>query len=143
MEKIMALYDEAEQNDIDVDFFDMETATSLSVPLPCGKCAIAINTDKIDTLNIHKVCLAHEMGHCMLHSFYNRFSSLDIRQKHENHADKWAINRLVPVDEFDAAIADGYDSIWSLAEHFGVTEDFMRKAVCFYIHGNLAVDMYL
>ena len=27
-------------------------------------------------------------------------------------------------------------------DYFNVTEDFMRKAVCFYIHGNLAAELY-
>ena len=74
--------------------------------------------------------------------FYNRWATCDIRKKHENRADKWAIERLVPLEDFDQAIADGYDNIPDLADYFNVTEDFMRKAVCFYIHGNLAAELY-
>lgn len=33
--------------------------------------------------------------------------------------------------------------MWDLAEHFGVTEDFMRKVVCWYMYGNLDVDLYI
>ena len=29
-----------------------------------------------------------------------------------------------------------------LAERFGVTEDFVKKAVCLYVHGNLAAELY-
>ena len=29
-----------------------------------------------------------------------------------------------------------------LAEYFGVTEDFRRKAVCWYTYGNLAAELY-
>lgn len=137
----MELFEEAETNNIDVRFFDLGVISAMSMPWRDGH-AIAIDPNKIDTLAAHTVSLGHEMGHCMTDSFYVKGASLDVRQKHENRADKWAINRLVPVDEFDAAIADGCDSIWALAEHFNVTEDFMRKAVCFYIHGNLAVNMY-
>lgn len=36
----------------------------------------------------------------------------------------------------------GCDTIPALADRFGVTEAFMRKAVCWYAHGNLAVEMY-
>ena len=46
------------------------------------------------------------------------------------------------MEDLDVAVADGYTDIWSLAEHFGVTEDFMRKAVCWYTHGNLATELY-
>ena len=63
-------------------------------------------------------------------------------KKHENRADKWAIQRLIPLPELDAARADGHTELWELAEYFGVTEDFMRKAVCWYTHGNLATELY-
>ena len=29
--------------------------------------------------------------------------------------------------------------MWDLAEHFGVTEDFMRKVVCWYTYGKTAI----
>ena len=42
----------------------------------------------------------------------------------------------------DDAIAAGCTQMWELAERFGVTEVFMRKAVCYYVHGNLATELY-
>ena len=119
----------------------MRRATSLSVPLGDGY-AIALDPWKLGTLAQETVCLAHELGHCETGSFYNRYAALDVRQQHENRADKWAIRRLVPAEELDAAMADGCDTIPALADRFGVTEPFMRKAVCWYAHGNLAVEMY-
>ena len=86
-----------------------------------------------------KVKLAHELGHCETGSFYNRWAMLDVRQKHENRADKWAIRKLVPESDLDRALRDGHTELWDLAEQFGVTEDFMQKAVWYYRHGNLAV----
>ena len=135
------LYAYAENRNIDVDWIPMRRATSLSVPLGDGY-AIALDPWKLGTLAQETVCLAHELGHCETGSFYNRFAKLDVRQRHENRADKWAIRRLVPEDDLDAAMADGCDTIPALADRFGVTEPFMRKAVCWYAHGNLAVDMY-
>lgn len=135
------LYAYAERRNIDVDWVPMRRATSLSVPLGDGY-AIALDPWKLGTLAQETVCLAHELGHCETGSFYNRFAALDVRQQHENRADKWAIRRLVPEDDLDAAMADGCDTIPALADRFGVTEPFMRKAVCWYAHGNLAVEMY-
>lgn len=86
--------------------------------------------------------LAHELGHCETGSFYNQYAALDVRQRHENRADKWAIWHLVPEDALDQAVADGYTDLPSLAEHFCVTVPFMRKAVCWYTHGNLAAELY-
>lgn len=142
MTTLLDLYEYAEDQGIDVDWFPMEQATSLSLPLPDGSCAIAINPWKMGTLAQETVCLAHELGHCKTGSFYNRYAALDIRQKHENRADKWAIRQLVPEEALDQAVADGYADLPALAERFGVTEQFMRKAVCWYIHGNLAAELY-
>ena len=135
------LYAYAERRNIDVDWIPMRRATSLSVPLGDGY-AIALDPWKLGSLAQETVCLAHELGHCETGSFYNRFAKLDVRQRHENRADKWAIRRLVPEDDLDAAMADGCDTIPALADRFGVTEPFMAKAVCWYAHGNLAVEMY-
>ena len=138
---LLGLYAYAERRNIDVDWIPMRRATSLSVPLGDGY-AIALDPWKLGTIAQETVCLAHELGHCETGSFYNRFAKLDVRQRHENRADKWAIRRLVPEDDLDAAMADGCDTIPALADRFGVTEPFMRKAVCWYAHGNLAVEMY-
>ena len=86
--------------------------------------------------------MGHVLGHCSTGSFYNRYAKLVVRIKYENHADKWAVKRLVPVDDLDNAVAAGHTEIWDLAEYFGVTEDFMRKAVCWYTYGNLASELY-
>ena len=142
MTTLLDLYEYAEDQGIDVDWVPLEQATSLSIPLPDGSYAIAVNPWKLDTLEQETVCLAHELGHCKTGSFYNRHAALDIRQKHENRADKWAIQRLIPLSELDAARADGHTELWDLAEYFGVTEDMMRKALCWYAHGNLAAEQY-
>ena len=142
MTTLLDLYEYAEDQGIDVDWVPLEQATSLSIPLPDGSYAIAVNPWKLDTLEQETVCLANELGHCKTGSFYNRNAALDIRQKHENRADKWAIQHLIPVEDLDEAVVEGCEDIPALSEHFCVTEDLMRKAVCWYTHGNLAVEMY-
>ena len=67
---------------------------------------------------------------------------IDDRQRHENRSDKWAIQMLIPVEALDDAIAEGCTEVWELAERFQVTEEFVRKAVCFYVHGNVAEELY-
>jgi len=139
---LIELYRFAERRGIDVDWIPMERALSLSVPLVDGTCCIALDPWKMDTTAQEAVCLAHELGHCERGAFYNQWAACDVRQKHENRADKWALEHLISADELDEAVAEGYTDIWSLAEHFGVTVDFMRKAVCWYTHGNLAAELY-
>ena len=53
-----------------------------------------------------------------------------------------AIQKLVPVDELEDAISLGYSEPWELAEYFDVTEDFIKKAVCYYTNGNVASELY-
>lgn len=135
------LYAYAERRNIDVDWIPMWRATSLSVPLG-DRYAIALDPWKLGSLAQETVCLAHELGHCETGSFYNQYAALDVRQRHENRADKWAIQHLIPVEELDEAVAEGCEDIPALSEHFCVTEDLMRKAVCWYTHGNLAAELY-
>lgn len=143
MVDLIDLYQFASEQGVDVDWVPMEQALSLSIPLPDGTCCIALNPWRLDMVEKEAVCLAHELGHCELGAFYNQWAACDVRRKHENRADKWAIARLIPEEALDEAVADGHTELWDLAEHFGVTEDFMRKAICWYTHGNLAVDEYM
>ena len=142
MTNLLELYEFAENHNIDVDWVPLTASKSLSMPFPDGSYGIAVDPWKMDTLEIETVLLSHELGHCMTGSFYNKYATCDVRRKHENRADKWAIQNLISEEELDDAVADGYADIWSLAEHFNVTEDFMRKAVCWYTHGNLDAELY-
>lgn len=132
MNDIACLYWIAYQNNIDVDLFPMNEAESFSIPLNDGSCAIAIDPLKIRSTQDEKLKLAHEIGHCLTGSFYNKYSLLDIRQKHENRADRWAIKKLIPVNELKNAINNGYTEAWQLAEYFSVPQDFIEKAIILY-----------
>lgn len=140
--EIQALYDLAQQNNIRVRNFPLPEFGSLSIQTESDICYIGIDEAVQDGSAQERVHMAHELGHCITGSFYNRYSDFDCRQKHENRADKWAARKLIPVDELDAAIAEGCTEIWELAERFGVTEEFARKAVCYYVYGNLATELY-
>lgn len=142
MTDLLDLYRMAESEGITVDCFELARKESLSIMDRTGECFIAIDPNKLDSVQDETMKLAHEMGHCCTGSFYNRYAALDVRQKHENRADKWAVEHLVPKTEFDEAVCAGFNEVWSLAEYFDVPEDFMRKAVCWYEHGNLSVDIY-
>ena len=136
------LYDFAKQQNIEVLSYPMPENESMSVMLEDGRCFVGMDASVRDGGIQERVHLSHELGHCATGSFYNRYSAYDIRQRHENRADKWAILQLVPEDALDAAIAESCCDIWELSERFGVTEQFMKKAVCYYVHGNVAADLY-
>ena len=140
--EILALYSLAEQENIEVIQFPMNINGSMSVMDESGSCYIGIDESVQDGGAQERVHMIHEIGHCVTGSFYNRHTAIDSRQRHENRADKWAVRKLIPVDELDAAIAEGCTEVWELADRFGVTEEFIRKAVCYYVHGNLATELY-
>lgn len=123
------LYEIAEKGGTEIICCSLPNACSVSVETPAGGCFIGIDPFEIETTAEERVHLAHEIGHCETLSFYNTYSPLEIREKHEKRADRWAALRLVPVRELTEALAHGINEIWSLAEYFDVTEEFMRKAI--------------
>jgi hypothetical protein len=139
---ILRLYDIAEQHNIEVVECPLPHNGSLSVMDESGKCYIGMDESALDGDALERVHIGHELGHCETGSFYSIHTAVDCRQRHENRADKWAVRHLIPLEEFDNAVADGCTEIWELAERFGVTEGFARKAVCSYVHGNFATDLY-
>ena len=140
--EINALYDFANQQNIEVIPFPMPENDSMSLMTEDGTCYIGIDPTIQTGVAKARVQQCHEIGHCVTGSFYNIHAAIDHRQKHENKADKWAIEHLIPVEELDDAVAHGYTELWQLAERFEVTEDFARKAVCYYVHGNVATELY-
>ena len=137
-----ALYDLARQQNIEVLTHPLPQTGSLSVMLEGGRCFVGLDRSVCDGATQERVHLSHELGHCVTGSFYNIYAAVECRQRHENRADKWAISTLIPVEDLDEAVAQGCTEIWELGERFQVTEEFMRKTVCYYVHGNLAAELY-
>lgn len=140
--QIQHLYELAKQQNIEVLACSMPKNESMSVMLEDGRCFVGMDGSVQDGGVQERVHLSHELGHCVTGSFYNIHAAIDHRQRHENRANKWAIQTLIPVEALDNAIAEGCTEVWELAERFQVTEEFIRKAVCLYVHGNLAEELY-
>ena len=140
--ELRQLYELAEQENIPVLAFPLPETGSMSVMDEAGRCFVGMDPKLRDGDVAERVHLSHELGHCITGSFYNIHAAVDCRQRHENRADKWAVQTLIPVEELDNAIAEGCTEVWELAERFGVTEEFIRKTVCYYVHGNLAAELY-
>ena len=142
MKSVEELYRMADQQNITVDLFPLGKREALSIMDLTGACYIAIDPRKLTSKADERNKLAHELGHCCTGAFYNRYSPYDCRKRQENRADKWAIRQLIPASDLDEAIALGCTELWQLAEHFSVSEEFIRKAVCYHVHGNLATELY-
>lgn len=142
MISIPELYAQAAQQNIPVLRHPMKQCGSMSLMLSDGSCFIGMDDRVADGGAQEREHLGHELGHCLTGSFYNIYAAADLRSRHENRADKWAIRRLIPVSALDDAIASGHTELWDLADYFGVTEAFLKKAICLYVHGNTASELY-
>ncbi len=127
--KTSRLYSIADRDKITVDRTSLKENTSISLNLS-GNLFVALDSGLTGAKE--RVCLAHELGHCETMSFYNIYSPCDVRGRHEYRANRWAISNLIPHAQYKKALKRGYTDIYSLAEYFGVTAEFMQKAVDFY-----------
>lgn len=135
------LFQEAQDSDIPIVYLSIPENGSMCVQTD-RRCYIGMDYGVLVDEASKRVHLAHELGHCKTGAFYNRWAARDVRKKHEHRADKWAIEKMIPVGDLDEAVAEGHTELWDLAERFGVTETFMKKAVCWYSYGNLATELY-
>ena len=124
-----ALYTLASENGVTVDFFPMPLNKSACVNVN-GRDFVAL--DNTVCGGEERVCLAHELGHCLSSAFYNLYSPLASRGKAESKAKAWTIKTLVPFKELKKALAEGICDLNLLADHFGVTENLIKEALDFY-----------
>ena len=120
-------------DNLNITVIDMFCPASGSVSLKTdeGCCFIGLD-DGTGTCEEKKVRLAHEIGHCATDSFYSRHTLLDNIRKHERRADKWAINSIIPLDELIDEFKYDYVEPWEIADYFGVTLDYVDKALKLY-----------
>lgn len=129
---LMELYDLAENNNVKVSCFELNTVPCLSMQDDDYNCYIAIDPMQLNTQLEEKEYLAHELGHCVSGAFYTRSSPLEVKGQKEYRANLWAIKKLVPENELKTAIKNGNIELWQLAEYFEVSEYLIKFAVDYY-----------
>lgn len=128
------LYRIAAKEDILIDEQELKTAAAASVMDEDGYCMIGLNPDRLHGEGEKAVALAHEIGHCVKGAFYNLYSPLDLRSRHEYRADCWACENLVSREELLCAFHHGNTEAWELSEYFGIPQDYIVKIVNHYFH---------
>ncbi|MBR1423793.1 MAG: ImmA/IrrE family metallo-endopeptidase [Ruminococcus sp.] len=129
MTDIREIWKVCEEEGICVDLIECRACESFSLMIG-ERCYIAIDRRLPELLMKERA--AHEVGHCVKGAFYNRDSPHDIISQHEYRADKWAIEKLIPREELVEQIKKNRDSLYLLAEYFGVSEQFIKKACVHY-----------
>lgn len=94
--------------------------------------AIFMDTARVVTIAEETELVAHECGHVATGTTHSVCSSLDLVEKHEYKANKWAVHRILPAEEIRRAMEAGYIEPWELAEQTGRTEWFVRLALDVY-----------
>ncbi len=125
------LYDEAERDNIRIYSVGMNSVTAISAPCGSGY-VIGINSNLALSTAQETVCLAHEIGHCKTGSFYTSATEENTVRRYEAKANAWAYKRLIPLEELQTLCDKGTVERWEIAEHFGVTEEFLEKALKYY-----------
>lgn len=107
---------------------------------------IVLDLSLLSQPKLHRCIAAHELGHHFYPPrsrtttfivFYrsNQYTSYSQKEiivsQDENKALRWATELLMPSAEVWAAIQDGYNTVPLLAEHFNVTEWFVRAKIGF------------
>lgn len=126
------LYNYAVDEDITILDCNAPLTVSVSLMTDNGDCYIGLDYNAIKSKMEERERLAHEIGHCVRGAFYNRYSLLDIKSKHEYRADKWAIEQLLPKEDMESAFECGIVEVWQLAEYFEVSEERVKKAAWIY-----------
>ena len=131
------LYEYVDSHQIEVIRLSTNKIACMSLINEFGDSAIGINPFMLYSERDELVKIAHELGHFETGAFYNIFSTLDIRKKHENRANQWAIKKLIPKDELLNAYQNGICDNTELAEYFNVTEDFLQLVLKYYNENEL------
>lgn len=118
----------ADNKGFNVWYYPFKTIKSMSTP----QGDIAMNTDKLKSKAEELCHLAHEIGHIETGSFYKLDADSSTIRKAETAANRYAVNLLISKERLDRLAQNGYVTPWQVAEHFGVTEDFAKKAIRYY-----------
>ncbi len=129
------------KHDLDEVYRDLEKANITVLPYRfrhlksvslADEKVVGIDHSKIDGYAEEYTILIHEKGHFDSGAFYTMSSPYPLKEQAERRADRAAILQYIPLEELRDCLAGGIVEIWDLAEHFGVTEEFMRKSIGYY-----------
>lgn len=93
---------------------------------------VFMDTDRVDSVAEETELVCHECGHMKTGTTHSVCSPVDLVEKHEYKAKKWSVHELLPKEEIEQAVKDGYVEPWEIAERLGRTESFVRLAIDIY-----------
>lgn len=94
--------------------------------------AIFMDTGKVKTIEEETELVAHECGHVATGTTHSVCNPVDLVEKHEYVANKWAVHRVLPKEEIIKALRDGCVEPWEVAEKLDRTVQFVYTALKIY-----------
>ena len=132
MTKLIQIYDEIKKDkainiyNYKINGFD---AATIEIDKNYG---IFVDYSKLGSQHEEFMRVAHEIGHCKTGSTHHLNSPLEIVEKHEYKANKWAVNKLLPFEEIKKAGEKGITEFSELADYFDLPEEFIRLSYDIY-----------
>lgn len=93
---------------------------------------IFLDIEKIRTLAQELEAVSHEWAHLDGGYLYTLDAPYAVRRKAEVKADRAQIRKVIPYEEMNAAIRAGLTEWYELADWFGVSEVFVKRAYDYY-----------
>lgn len=131
MVELNTLYEDIRTQQVSLYAYDVGEETSVTIEMN-NRYAIFLDPFRVESIPEMKRILAHELGHCATGCTHKVSSPLDLIEKHEYKANRWAIERYIPFEKLQSAIKQGYTECWQLAEYFDLPEPFIQKALDYY-----------
>ncbi len=125
------IYSWANEQSVDVLLQKGLCAPGLTMRV-AGGYGIFLDMQQIDTLAMLQSVLVHEQGYCATGALHKVCSPYELWQKNEEAAHRWAIRRYLPLPALRQALAEGITEAWELAEHFGLLQQDVERALRYY-----------
>lgn len=134
--KVVEIYQKLTENDVLLftGRYNFDCGADAAIICLSGKYGFFLDIDKIKTVTDENMALGHEWGHFITGSTHLVGASAELTNWCERKAYKAQIRTLIPFDELDNAVLSGKTSVFDLAEHFDVTEKFVKDALNYYLN---------
>lgn len=77
--------------------------------------------------------MMHESGHLRTGALHKVYSPFQIVEQSEFRADADSFRRFLSSVEIRAAMRQGYTDSWQLAEYFDLDEEYIKKALHYWV----------
>ena len=124
--------------DIDIVYADFNSNKKSMCFYEEGYKGIGVDKASTSDPTMEHVLLAEEMGHFETGALYhigadaNSAVQKSNRRKHELRAKSWAFFKIIPPENIQKIISDGYHTPQEIAEHCNVPVEFLCEAMAFY-----------